>query len=305
MKISPIQENFGVIIEGSKDESIFDLERENVINLFKQHSAILFRGYGAEVEDFSKFGDQFGTNYMTYRGGGYVRRSVDGSYIFSVKYDYGRTEQRTFGVPLHGEVYYTRHPPAVCWFYCAVPHEADGGETTICDGAQVYEQLSESTQKLLTAQPLKYMRSYLDGEWQLIYEAEDIDDAADFAANVNGLTVDIDRKHKTLHTEFVTPAIITSRWNKKKTFINNIQTVWWQEESMKRKTSIVRFLDGSPISREVIEEIEAVQERLTIPIRWLKGDFAMVDNTQALHGRYAFTDTTRDVYLRMVRDVDF
>jgi hypothetical protein len=31
----------------------------------------------------------------------------------------------------------------------------------------------------------------------------------------------------------------------------------------------------------------------------------MIDNTRVQHGRRAFTDTDREIYLRMVRSVDF
>jgi alpha-ketoglutarate-dependent taurine dioxygenase len=74
---------------------------------------------------------------------------------------------------------------------------------------------------------------------------------------------------------------------------------------MGRETSIVRFEDGEPIPRSLIDEVVSIQQRIMIPIAWKKGDFTLLDNTRTLHGRRAFTDTKRDVYLRMVRTVDF
>lgn len=74
---------------------------------------------------------------------------------------------------------------------------------------------------------------------------------------------------------------------------------------MGRKTSTVRFEDGEPIPRKMIEEVVAIQQRIMIPIVWQKGDFAMIDNTSALHGRRAFKDPDGEVFLRMVKNIEF
>ena len=70
-------------------------------------------------------------------------------------------------------------------------------------------------------------------------------------------------------------------------------------------TTLVRFEDDSRIPDELIDDVVAIQQRLLLPIAWKAKDFAVVDNTRALHGRRAFTDTNRDVYLKMVRSVAF
>jgi len=212
-------------------------------------------------------------------------------------------KQDTFGLPLHGEMYYVDHRPVILWFYCVTPADSDG-ETTICDGSKVYEALSDPTKKLLQEKRLKYIRRYLDGEWQLIYQTDNIDDAASFAG-WNGLQVHIDRDSNSIHTEYVHPAVITSKWGNHKVYINNVLTVWWQEEHLGRETSIVRFEDGSKISKDIIDEVVAAQNKFVIPIAWHPQDFVVIDNTRTLHGRRAFTDTNREVYLRMVQSVDF
>jgi alpha-ketoglutarate-dependent taurine dioxygenase len=81
--------------------------------------------------------------------------------------------------------------------------------------------------------------------------------------------------------------------------------VYWQEENLARNTSVVRLEDGSKLPKQLIDEVVAAQKRLIIPMVWGRGDFAVVDNTRAMHGRRAFTDTTREIFLRMVREVTF
>jgi len=304
MLYTNIRGNFGTEIRCETGDSISDLDIQKLIELFKKSGVLLFKDFNADLDEYNSFAEQFGADFMTYKGGGYIRRKVNEGVdetLLSVNYDHGR-EQDTFGLPLHGEMYYVDNRPVALWFYCMMPAASDG-ETTICDGTELYNELSDETKQLLNDKRLKYIRTYLDGEWQKVYETEDINDAVSFAES-NGLTVKVDADTNALYTEYVYPAVITSRWGGHKVYINNILTVQWQED-MGRKTSIVRFEDGEPVPRSLIDEVVSIQQRIIVPIKWKKGDFALLDNTRTLHGRRAFKDTKRDVYLRMVRSVDY
>lgn len=304
MQYANIRNNFGTEIRCESGDSLSDLDLQDLIEKFKTSGVLLFRDFQPDLDQFNRFAEQFGTDYMTYKGGGYIRRKVNEGIddtLLSVNYDHGR-EQDTFGLPLHGEMYYIDHRPVSLWFYCLVPASSEG-ETTICDGNELYNALSDESKQLLNSKPLKYIRTYHDGEWQKIYETEDIDEAVSFA-EYNGLSVKVDTDTNSLNTEYIQPGVITSRWGDHKIYINNILTVQWQED-MGRETSIVRFEDGEPIPRSMIDEVVAIQQRIMVPIAWNKGDFAYIDNTRTLHGRRAFTDTNRDVYLRMVKTVNY
>ena len=304
MKICAIHKGVGAMVQGSNDESAFDLDKEQIIELFTSSGAVLLRGFNLGPEGFSKFSSLFGTDYMTYRGGSYVRKTVNGAdkTLLSVSHDYGREKQDTFELPLHGEMYYRDNRPTILWFYCVTPAAADG-ETTICDGSQIYEELSTPTKELFHRKRLTYIRRYNDGEWQKIFQTEDIDEAAAFGREI-GLTVQADGVSKSIKTEYVHPAVIRSRWGNRTVYINNMLPVLWQE-STGRQTSIVRFEDGSRIPEDVVREITEIQRRLIVPTPWQKQDFLMLDNTRFMHGRRAFTDTGRDIYLRMVGSVNF
>ena len=304
MHYNNIRNDYGTEISCGAGESISDLEPDSLIEMFKQSGVLLFRNFKPELEEYNAFARQFGADFMTYKGGGYIRRKVNEGVdetLLSVNYDHGR-EQDTFGLPLHGEMYYVDHRPVALWFYCAQPASSDG-ETTICDGNELYNRLSDGTKQLLDEKRLKYIRTYTDGEWQKVYETEDRNEAVSFA-EYNGLSVNIDEDANAINTEYVHPAVITSRWGQHKVYINNILTVQWQED-MGRETSIVRFEDGERIPRSLIDEVVGIQQDIMIPIAWGKGDFALLDNTRTLHGRRAFKDTKRDVYLRMVQSVDY
>jgi alpha-ketoglutarate-dependent taurine dioxygenase len=305
MRITEISEPFGSTIEGTPKEKVGDLDPNTVKDLIKTRGVVMFSGFATPLAEFEQYIRQFGDQFMTYQGGGYVRRKVsEDTTLLSTRYDYGREggKQDTFGLPLHGEMYYTDLRPIMLWFFAEKPADSDG-ETTVCDGAQVYDALSDESKELLAKKKLRYTRRYVDGHWQLLYQTDDIHQAIKFCTG-NGIRAHME-DDRVLATEYVHPGIIKSRWGDHRVYINNILPVVWQEEELGRQTSIVRLEDGSKIPRHLIDEVVAAQQRLIIPLPWKRGDFAVLDNTRTLHGRRPFKDPDREVCLRMVRDVAF
>lgn len=48
-----------------------------------------------------------------------------------------------------------------------------------------------------------------------------------------------------------------------------------------------------------MSELNEIAERISIEISWQKGDILMIDNTRIMHGRRAFEDKQRDIYIRL------
>jgi alpha-ketoglutarate-dependent taurine dioxygenase len=304
LKTTPFDRTFGTTVEAAAGERPDDLDRDQVIELIKSSGVVFFRGFGIDPPVFERFTNRFATEFMNYKGGRYFRRAVnDDGTITSVAYHLKGEEQDTFPLPLHGEMYYLDARPVLIWFLCVRPALRDG-ETTVCDGAELYRQLSDSTRKLFERQRLKYVRFYPESEWTTRFQTRDLTEAADFCTK-NGMRVVVDPEARTLTTEYLHPATITSRWHGHTVFINNILTVTAQERLGVKGDNIVRLEDGSKIPESVIADIESCCERLTRPIPWQAGDFAVVDNTRVLHGRRQFDDNVREIYSRMVKRVDF
>jgi hypothetical protein len=106
-------------------------------------------------------------------------------------------------------------------------------------------------------------------------------------------------------TEYVTSAVMRTRWSGREAFVNSILIVEWQEDDLKRGMSVVRFEDGSRIPREVIAELKEVTGRLTRGIPWKPGQVAMLSNIRHMHGRNAFQDPKREIYVRMCERIDW
>lgn len=305
IQVSPFDQYFGTIVEPTGDTALADLPRDEMIELYKSAGMLYFRGFNAEVEDFESFSNRFTTDFMDYQGGGYKRRVINEAgdkSIMSVNYDIGKSTQGMFALPLHGEMYYVKNRPAAIWFYCVVPAAQDG-ETTVCEGSQIYEELSESTKRLFAEKQLKYIRYYDEADWVKRFQTTDLSEVRKFC-DENDYLVKIDHDQRTVYTEYLHPATITHKYTGRTIFINNILPVVWQERNGKT-TNVVRLEDGSEIPEDVIAEIQGVVNRLIRKIPWRAGDIALIDNARILHGRAKFQDDNRELFSRMVRSVDF
>jgi alpha-ketoglutarate-dependent taurine dioxygenase len=286
----PLFETFGSTVLATTKELCLD--SEEVIEKFNTSSLLLFRGFEVNTADFKNFTELFSTNFVSYVGGAYTREMINGDKtLLSVT---GGKE--AFPVPLHGEMYYRKHRPDLLWFYCATPALKDG-ETTVCDGIEIYNKLSDATQKLFQEQRIKYTRTYPTGVWQKIYQTDDL-------SQVEAVCQDNDMQLETtsenITTHYLTSAIQPSRCGKYQVFINNILPVVAQEITG-RNSSLVRFEDNSKIPESVINEIKDITEQLIHLVAWKTGDILMIDNTRLMHGRRTFADNQRDIYVRLAQ----
>ena len=305
MKTAPISEEFGTRILATDKSDIFAIDQENIRTLFKKSGVLLFRDFNINTDKFEQFTNLFGTEFMHYIGGAQVRKIINENgdkTISSVNFytDSDKQQKRTFKLPLHGEMFYTKSRPTLLWFYCVAPPLKDG-ETTVCDGVQVYQELSEATKNLFKTKRIKYIRHYANGEWQGRFQTDDLSELAKFCQE-SDLHLKIDKDTQAITTEYVYPAIVKTRWGGQEAFLNSILIVEWQEAAGKTD-SIVRLEDNSRIPDDVLLELQEVTERLTYLISWQRGDILMIDNTRMLHGRRAFSDQQRELYTRMCRSV--
>jgi alpha-ketoglutarate-dependent taurine dioxygenase len=303
VKTTPAFDVFGVRIDGSGERDLLGLQTDEVIREFKGAGLVLFSGFDVDTQIFERFTNRYSKDYMDHKGGGALREVInkDGDKtILSVSYSYNVESQRTFPLALHSDRSYTKSQPPVMWFYCVKP-AVEEGETLVCDGVRLCEGLSEGTRRLFKDKRIKYIRNYRDGEWQLIYQAKELKDVERYCRE-NSLTF-VANPDNSVTTEYACHAIVKPRWSDRDAFVNSILLVLWQEEDLKRTTSLVRMEDGSKIPQAALDEVREVSGRLTRPVEWNPGEIVMIDNTRMMHGRRAFTDPKREIYVRMCRSV--
>jgi len=297
--IEPIQEDFGATVRSQNGTSLFDLNVEEMIGLFKEKGVLLFTGFGPDLRAFEKFSDRFSTDWMHYDGGAHERRVLNPDSdrtIYSVNFYFGRKEQVMFELPVHADMSYLKHHPKILFFYSIQPART-GGETAIVDGLRVYREMSEPTKRLFATKKIKYIRKYFQGGWQLRFGTDDLEKVMAFCRE-NEMALSIDEKTMTLTTEYATTATPRCRWGGQTVFCNSIAPVIWQEECGK-DNSLVRLEDGSKIPPDVIEEMKSVLARNRVLVPLKKSEILLVDNTRVLHGRMTFDDPARDVAIRM------
>jgi alpha-ketoglutarate-dependent taurine dioxygenase len=294
-KVSPLTEAYGAVITPDAGETAADLDKAQVIDWFHSYQGLLFRGFGLDDASFKAFTDGFCQDFLPYVGGAYNgREPIEGdTTVLSVT-----GSGLKAAVPFHGEMWYTKHKPELLWFYCNTPPVANG-ETTLCSGGEVFADFLPSTQQLFLDNDIRYIRTYERAVWQEVFKTDDLKLVQDIC-DQNDIQLTINDDGASVVTEYVTPAYVRDERNGgRPVFINNILPVAAQEYIGGSKTSIVRLANGDEIPKRVLLEIKEVTDRHTLSVAWEPGDLVMVDNTRLMHGRKAFADDRRAIYVRL------
>jgi alpha-ketoglutarate-dependent taurine dioxygenase len=280
----PLSETVGQQIINTDNVDICDLNEESIVNLFKTEGVLLFRGFATSAEIFTKFTNKFSKDFMDYTGGVFNRRVINGdSTLLSVN-DFNHE------IKLHGEMYYQKNIPLMLWFFCAHPASQDG-ETVVCDGKRFFEELSQPLKELFSQKKLKY-RGYLDKEaWKRQYKTDDLR-VVEQICKGNDVRVKIN-EDESIDIHYICSAIHPSSSGEYRVFISSLLP------AKTMSPNSVSFDDGSEITDEVMSELNEIAEKIAAEIRWEKGDILMIDNTRIMHGRRAFVDNARDIYLRL------
>ena len=282
--IRPLSEKVGQQVINASNNSILDLDKESIINLYLSHGLLLFRGFEKDVETFTKFTDGLSTNFMDYAGGVFNRRVINNNPTVLSVNDFNDE------IKLHGEMYYQKNIPKMLWFFCAQP-ASKGGATIVCDGKRFYNVLDDSLKELFSLKKLKF-RAHLDKDkWIKRFKTDDLSlveqicQSNDYHLQVN--------EDESIDMCYVSPVIHPGRNGEDMIFINSLLP------GMVFSPETISFDDDSDIDSETMSKLNEIAEKVTVEINWQKGDILMVDNTRIMHGRRAFEDDKRDIYVRL------
>ncbi|MBT7952787.1 MAG: TauD/TfdA family dioxygenase [Gammaproteobacteria bacterium] len=259
------------IIRDKDDMCLDDIDDEIIINGFKQHGAILFRGFAYDVESFTAFVKRFCTHS--------VYNPSIGREVIDRNNNIQTVDLGDDAFPLHAELCREPWRPDVCFFACETAPKL-GGETTICDGVKIVEALDEEVISQLQAQPLIYFqpmlaedcKQWLNTETPTIEEINNPPDNCPF--QLTRLEGDLTRSYNT-------PALHHTMFDKQLAFGNFLL---FSRYGLNNRLQPC-FLDGSIVPDELVAEVKRVSEPLTTAHQWEKDDLLMLDNTRFLHGR--------------------
>jgi alpha-ketoglutarate-dependent taurine dioxygenase len=308
--LTPLCETFGLMIEAPAREPIETLAGAEIVSLFKEHGALLFRNFAVDTKGFLDFTSRYCRDFSTYQGGGFRWGSLDREKIDNNETLLSVTgSTQSFGIPLHGEMYYMRHKPTLLWFYCEHP-PLQAGETTLCDGKELYRQMSEDERAYFSEHRLKYVRHLTDDEWRVTFQTEDLEGLREWCAR-NDSTL-AENADGSVTIEYVCPAVCTERDGSESVFINNLLVIHSAEQAIRDGAAakaislprnacpiVVRLENDAEIPSTLVQQIERTANDLSLKVAWRAGDILMIDNTRILHGRKKCLDTARNIYVRM------
>ena len=282
--VQKLSNQFGKIIINTNGIGLSQLDKDPIVELFKQHGLLLFRGFESNFEKFVEFSNSLSKDFIDYTGGVFKRKKIGNNPTVLSVNDFKD------GVKLHGEMYYQKEHPSMLWFFCARPPIKDG-QTIVCDGKEFYNELSNNLKTLLGQKCLKFSAKLDKDVWQARFKTDNIDELKNICSN-NNIQVKIN-DDLSINQVYICPAIYPSQCGTYQIFINSLLP------AKEINPNVVSFDDNSEITKDIMSELNEIADRITVEINWQKGDILMLDNNRIMHGRRAFSDNERDIYIRL------
>jgi len=138
--------NKGAIISSLNKDKLLNLEVKKLIKIFERTGVILFKNFKIIPSDITKFTDKFTYRYANDA----TRREIKFNNQKIKSVDLGNDE-----MALHSEASFSPSWPEIVWFYCSKAPKKSGF-TTLCDGIQIYKNLTSSTKKFFLKNQINY-----------------------------------------------------------------------------------------------------------------------------------------------------
>ena len=273
MKISKISNgtiNSGCVIEPTDQKNLFEIDKDEIIRIFKDKGALIFRNFDLNKKNLINFTDLFTKKYANDA----LRRTsrLSNKNIHDV--DPGNKE-----MPLHSEASYSPSCPEIVWFYCNKA-PANSGYTTICDGQNIYKKFNFELKKFFL-------------ENQIIYDLKipfkSSQNSKKFLKRKKPWHIDypgifdcyLDLKKNEINFKLKRYAVIKDRYNSKLSFVNHLQIILNRDPQVKK----IYLEKNNEIFKQKIKEVKKISDENTIDISWNDKDLCMINNHRFMHGR--------------------
>lgn len=317
------KEQLPLVIQPSK-ESISKAEFFELLshykNIFKQklskHGGILFRGFPLETADeFAEAIRHLGLgSFVDYIGGDSPRNKINEGVYTSTE------APPAIKIPLHNELSFVKYYPKNIYFFCQIPPQ-EKGETIVADARKVYDAVDSSVKQRFIDKGLRYISCYfyksliMDAlnkvqpshkSWIQVFETSSKDE--------------VEKKCKEHEFEYhwakndwlqisqVRPAAMAHPETKEDVWFNQAHLYdfnpkllgMWRYIGAKAfycrkhtKLHQIFYGDNTPIPRSDLYHVMDVLDDQSINFPWKKGDFLVLDNVLAMHGRNTFKGKRR------------
>jgi hypothetical protein len=186
---------------------------------------------------------------------------------------------------LHPELSREPWKPDVCFFYC-IDAPGAGGETTVCDGVEIVENLAPPVRGAFAGRRLRYMQPA--SPEQCAFWLGDVNPSEAALQNPPaGCPYRFFRgpQGRVLRV-FTRPALHTPMFTPEPAFGNFLMFARYHNG----RRGFPSFENGEPVPDDLLDQVKAVGDQLKAPVRWQAGDVIMIDNTRFMHGRNAIIE---------------
>lgn len=267
-----------VLITPENDGEELALIDELVItSLYKEYGAILFRGFRCDKDVFAEMAGRFCINTIYNRSPGRITIDEDKN-IQTVNLG-------TAAFSLHPELSRLPWKPDVCWFCCLKP-PLSGGETTICDGIQVVQNMATPVRDAYISRRLRYTAITKSEECEYWFGSAVPTDEQLQNPGKN-CPFQFIRLPRQIVKTFTFPALHEPMFSTGLAFGNFLLFARYTKQNLR---TFPVFEDGSIVPDELVAAVKDIGDRLQVPIKWQKGDLLMLDNTRFMHGRNQISD---------------
>ncbi|WP_294394745.1 TauD/TfdA family dioxygenase [uncultured Sphingomonas sp.] len=267
-----------VIIEREAEPDILALDPALVVDNYKAHGALLFRGFGADVPCFRRFARQFCSTSVLNESPG--RRALE------AEHNIHTVDGGTGAFNLHPELSREPWKPDAAFFGC-MSAPSVGGATTICDGVELVRALPADVRGGLEHRRLLYIMptwpELLD-YWLGVADPTD----AQLAAAPASCPYFFRRIHGHVLRIFTRPALHRPMFTDAPAFGNFLLFARFNNG----RPNHPLLDDGQLVPEAWLQAIKATGDRLSVPIAWRNGDVLMLDNTRFMHGRTPIVDAS-------------
>lgn len=274
-----------------------------------QTGALLFRGFPVtDAQSYDSFFESFGYANFTYKESlSNAVRINHTEYVFTAN-----EAPKDVEIYLHNEMAQTPVFPNIISLFCEAAAEK-GGETAISRSDLIYQALYEAHPeqtiqleklgiKYTTQMPAEDSPESGQGRsWRGTLNVESREQAE---AKLNKLGYSWTwNPDNSLSAQTGALPAIKSLADGRKVFFNQVVAAYMGWKGAKENPgSVLRLGDDSEFTREFLESIVEIAQKLSYNVEWQDGDVAIVDNHLAMHGRLPYSgDRKRKVLVVLGR----
>ncbi len=300
---SELSPKMGVVLTGERQD-LATIDRPTLTNHLRQRGAVVMRGFGLTVGEYEDLSRELSRDFL-------VHHDLDRLFVSND----GTTQTVVPGtgwLPAHVERGYAAPIPGMLFFYCDRP-PLEAGETTLYDGYDIFQALDADAQHFFASSKLLYRLRISPELWQRTLQTDDHSEALYIVDQEIGKSVNRERGERAacrvdgdfLVLDFIAPATRRSSRRDGEAFSNSSLTFLrtlgldQNEGIMSKGTMDLMTEQQTPVPAKYLRAALDASESVVIKVKWNKGDMVLLDNYTVLHGRAAFNDQSRNVFVRI------